>query len=44
MLGANWELMGDITWTGWSSVQQLQIIRTSATVAPAVWWPSGLDA
>ncbi len=38
MLGANWELMGDLTWTGWSSVQQLQIIRTSATVAPP---PSG---
>jgi long-chain fatty acid transport protein len=25
----NWELMGDVTWTGWSSLQQLQIIRTS---------------
>jgi long-chain fatty acid transport protein len=28
-VGSNWELMGDLTWTGWSSVQQLQIIRTS---------------
>ncbi|MGH8661415.1 MAG: OmpP1/FadL family transporter, partial [Burkholderiales bacterium] len=25
----NWELMGDVTWTGWSSLQQLQVIRTS---------------
>ena len=25
----NWELMGDVTWTGWSSVQQLQVFRTS---------------
>jgi len=32
----NWELMGDLTWTGWSSVQQLQVIRTStaATLGP----------
>lgn len=29
----NWELLGDVTWTGWSSLQQLQIIRTSATGA-----------
>ena len=27
----NWEFMGDLTWTGWSSVQQLQIIRTTAS-------------
>jgi long-chain fatty acid transport protein len=33
VLGANWELMGDLTWTGWSSVQQLQVIRTTATGA-----------
>lgn len=32
----NWELMGDLTWTGWSSLQQLQVIRTSsaATLGP----------
>lgn len=32
----NWELMGDVTWTGWSSLQQLQVIRTStvATLGP----------
>jgi len=28
-LGSDWELMGDITRTGWSSVQQLQVIRTT---------------
>jgi long-chain fatty acid transport protein len=28
-----WELMGDITWTGWSSVQQLVVTRTTATGA-----------
>ena len=32
-LGQNWEVMGDLTWTGWSSVQQLQVIRTTATGA-----------
>jgi len=31
----NWELMGDLTWTGWSSIQQLQVIRTTATGAGA---------
>ncbi len=29
----NWELLGDITWTGWSSVQQLQVVRTSGAGA-----------
>ena len=32
-LNANWELMGDITWTGWSSVQQLQVVRTTGAGA-----------
>lgn len=32
-LTPQWELMGDITWTGWSSLQQLQVIRTTATGA-----------
>jgi long-chain fatty acid transport protein len=27
----NWELMGDLTWTGWSSVQQLTVIRTTTS-------------
>ena len=34
-LGTNWELMGDLTWTGWSSLQQLQVIRTSGPLAGA---------
>lgn len=29
----NWELMGDLTWTGWSSLQQLQVIRTSGPLS-----------
>jgi hypothetical protein len=31
-----WELMADITWTGWSSIQRLDIIRTSASAGGAV--------
>ena len=31
-LNPKWELMGDITWTGWSSVQQLAVIRTTGAV------------
>jgi long-chain fatty acid transport protein len=31
----NWELMGDVTWTGWSSIQQLQVIRTSGPLSGA---------
>jgi long-chain fatty acid transport protein len=34
-LSPKWELMGDITWTGWSSVQNLQVIRSTATGLPA---------
>ena len=30
-LNPEWELMGDLTWTGWSSVQQLTVIRSSAS-------------
>lgn len=30
-LNPKWDLMGDITWTRWSQIQQLDIIRTSAT-------------
>jgi long-chain fatty acid transport protein len=29
-LGTNWELIGDATWTGWSSVQQLVVTRTTS--------------
>jgi long-chain fatty acid transport protein len=36
-LDSKWELMGDITWTGWSSVQQLAIVRTSGAMAGATF-------
>jgi len=28
----SWELMGDLTWTGWSSLQQLAVIRTTTAM------------
>jgi long-chain fatty acid transport protein len=28
-IGDRWELLGDISWTGWSSIPQVDIIRTS---------------
>lgn len=31
--GQKWELMGDITWTKWSTVQQLNVVRTSGAAA-----------
>lgn len=36
MVSPKWELMADITWTGWSSIQRLDIIRTTASVAGGV--------
>jgi len=30
-LNPKWELMGDITWTGWSNLQQLVVVRTTAS-------------
>jgi len=30
-LNPKWELMGDITWTGWSSIQNLVVTRTAAS-------------
>lgn len=36
-LDPKWELMGDITWTGWSSLQQLQVIRTSGPLSGATF-------
>lgn len=40
-LNPKWELMGDITWTGWSSVQQLVVTRTTTgavlTTLPFQW-------
>lgn len=34
-LGPKWEVMGDATWTRWSRLQELVVIRTSATGAGA---------
>jgi long-chain fatty acid transport protein len=34
VLSPKWELMADITWTGWSSLQNLTVIRTSAATFP----------
>lgn len=34
--GPKWELMGDVTWTGWSSLQQLVAIRTTASAGGPV--------
>ena len=31
-----WEIMGDITWTGWSHVKQLNVVRTSGALAGTV--------
>lgn len=31
-LNRSWEVMGDVTWTGWSSVKQLIVTRTTASV------------
>jgi long-chain fatty acid transport protein len=33
-LTPKWDLMGDITWTRWSQVQQLDVIRATARLAP----------
>lgn len=32
-LGPNWELLGDVTWTGWSSVKRLNVICTTTSAA-----------
>ena len=34
-LNPQWELMGDITWTGWDSLQQLVVIRTTTSAGGA---------
>jgi long-chain fatty acid transport protein len=53
-LDPKWELMGDITWTNWSTVQQLVVVRTSGPLAgstlttlPFLWddtWRFGVGA
>jgi long-chain fatty acid transport protein len=30
-LNSDWELMGDVTWTGWSNVQKLIVVRSNGT-------------
>ncbi|MGB9495913.1 MAG: outer membrane protein transport protein [Azonexus sp.] len=34
--GDRWEVLGDVSWMGWSSVQQLDIIRTSGPASGSV--------
>lgn len=36
VLDPKWELMGDITRTGWDSLQQLRVVRTSGPLSGAV--------
>jgi len=36
VLSPKWELMGDVTWTGWSDVKRLDVVRTTASVAGPV--------
>jgi long-chain fatty acid transport protein len=32
-LNNTWELLGDVSWTGWSSIPKLDLVRTSGVVA-----------
>jgi len=31
-LSDKWDILGDVTWTGWSSIPELRIVRTSGSV------------
>jgi long-chain fatty acid transport protein len=31
-LNDKWDILGDITWTGWSSIQELRILRTDGSL------------
>ena len=35
-INPQWEIMGDVTWTGWDSLQQLVITRTTASAGGGV--------
>lgn len=35
-LGDQWELLGDVSWTGWSSIPKIDIIRTSGVASGTV--------
>ncbi len=39
-IGDQWEILGDVSWMGWSSIQELDIIRTS----PSLTSPAGSTA
>ena len=39
-IGDRWEILGDVSWMGWSTVQELDIVRTSASLTA----PSGSTA
>jgi len=43
-LNSKWELMGDITWTGWSSLQQFTATRTSASALGGVGSTAAADS
>jgi long-chain fatty acid transport protein len=32
---SKWDVMADISWTGWSNLQQLTVVRTAASLLPA---------
>lgn len=34
-MGSQWEFMADLTYTGWSNIKRLDIIRTTASIGPA---------
>lgn len=36
VLNSQWELMADLTWTGWSSIKRLDVIRTNGPLAGQV--------
>jgi long-chain fatty acid transport protein len=41
-LSPQWEVMGDLTWTGWGSLKQLAVVRTTtATTLPGLPGASG---
>jgi long-chain fatty acid transport protein len=40
-LDDRWEMLGDVSWTGWSSIKSVDIIRTTAGLAGGVPAPAG---
>ncbi|QID16729.1 MtrB/PioB family outer membrane beta-barrel protein [Nitrogeniibacter mangrovi] len=32
-LSSDWEMLGDLSWTGWSSIKEVKIVRTSGALA-----------